>query len=129
MNFEELKTKFPKVYKACVDIGIEQERDRVVSHIELADKTGATKTALNAIRRGLTMSPSLFAAYVQAGRSRVELEARLEDEQALDEALLNVRLPRRGNSDTGAGAVLRHLQGLLDTKSGDANIEDLEVGE
>ena len=107
------------VLREGVQLGIEQERDRVVSHLELAEKTGATKTALNAIESGATMS--------QAGRAHIELEARLEDEQLVDEVLENVRLPRSSRTDPAAQEVLDHLRVMVDTKTGAANIEDLDL--
>jgi len=127
MNLEELKTKYPKVFQAAVEDGVKLERDRVCGHIQLGRDTGATKTALDAIKRGLTMTPALFTAYTQAGRAHIELALRLEDDVEVEAALLNARMPKSAYADP-AKDVFDRLQAMLDT-SGDSRIEDLEVGE
>ena len=129
MNLEELKTKYPKVFQAAVEDGVKLERDRVCGHIQLGRDTGATKTALDAIKRGLTMTPALFTAYTQAARAHIELEARLEDDDVVLSALENVKLPKSKFTDPKADAakeVLHRLQTMLDTSADDGRIEDLD---
>ena len=117
--------------EAAEQVGIEQERDRVCGHIQLGQKTGATKTAFDAIQRGLTMTPALFTAYTQAGRAHIELALRLEDDVEAEAALENIRMPKSAYADPAAKEVLDRLRVMLDTETGAANIEDLdlEVGE
>jgi hypothetical protein len=113
--------------EAAEQVGIEQERDRVCGHIQLGQKTGASKTAFDAIQRGLTMTPALFTAYQQAAQAHIELEARLEDDVVVEAALLNIKLPTSTHTDPAAKEVLHRLQTMLDTSADDGRIEDLEV--
>ena len=126
MDLETLKAELPKVYEAARLRGVNQERDRVTAHIALGKKVGAMSTALDAIRSGATMDPALFQRYAQAGRSRADIAARLEDDDIVQAVLLNAQeSPSSHVENSFEKQVADRFEALLDTSAADANIEDL----
>ena len=129
MNLEELKTKFPKVYKACVDIGIEQERDRATAHLQAGEKVGALKMAITAILNGEDLTPTHMGHYLQAARRGAELAAWIEDDDVVLDATEHAKRPPSRFTDPQAAAVYGELQRLVGGLDGDIAIEDLEADE
>jgi len=125
MDLQKLQTEYPELYKACVDIGIEQERDRSCGHIQLGEQCSAMKLAYAAILNGEDVTPTHYAHYLAAGRAHIELALRLEDDVEVEAALENARMPKSAYADPFEKQVTDRLAELLDTSSADARIEDL----
>lgn len=83
MNLEELRSQHPELYSQAVQVGVDQERDRVCAHLTMGEKSGDTKTAFAAIRDGSMMTQTLMATYMAAGMNRSDRETRqAETDQA-----------------------------------------------
>ena len=126
MNLQELKTLHPKVFRASVEDGVKRERDRVVAHIDLGQKTGDLAVALEAIKSGATMTTQIFRAYLAAARNRQDIADREADDAVVMAATQNVAPPPSKFGDPFEKAVVDRFLKLMDTSAGDANIEDLE---
>lgn len=96
MNEQELKAQHPELYAAVLetgrrgghDAGLEagraegqvSERKRVLAHLKLADTTGATKVARDAIESGAsTMDEGVFAEYQAAALNRAAIHDRQQE--------------------------------------------------
>jgi len=113
---------------AAKQVGVEQERDRVLAHLELGGNSSAMKLATSAIEAGEPMTPTHLDHYLQAARATAELALRLEDDDVVLSALENVKLPKSAYADPVAAAVFDQLSAMVGS-DGDLAIEDLEVGE
>ena len=125
MNLETLKTMFPKVYAAAVALGTQQEHDRITAHVTMGQKVGDLPLALRSVRNGAELV-AVMPHYLVAGRNRADIQARLEDDEAVEAALLNAKRPTQGGGSQ-ADAVIDRLQRLVGTGA-DVRIEDLEGG-
>jgi ClpP class serine protease len=92
MNTQELKEQHPDLYAAVLQegrsAGVEEgraageaaERKRVLAHLKLADTTGATKVARDAIESGAsTMDEGVFAEYQAAALNRSAIRDRQQE--------------------------------------------------
>jgi len=79
VDLETLKTEHPGVYAAAVELGVEKERDRVVAHLTLGDKSGDMQTAIEAISSGAGMTLALQAKYMSAGINNADMAKRVAD--------------------------------------------------
>jgi len=75
MDLAILKAQHPDVYAAVV----QEERDRVVAHLIMGEKTGAMETAVAAIKAGHGMTQTLTAEYLSAGLDRRDITAAAAD--------------------------------------------------
>lgn len=96
MNLEQLKAQHPDLYAAIVKDAKEEgkkegeanERKRVLAHLTLADSTGATKVARDAIASGAsTMDEAVHAAYLSASLNRGDQGRRQADSDTAAAAL------------------------------------------
>ena len=85
MDLEQLKAEHPAVYKAAVQVGVTQEHERVTAHLKLAE-TGDMKTALEAIDSGANLTQTIYAAHMAAALNRRDVNARDEDDKAVEDA-------------------------------------------
>jgi len=76
MDLDKLKAEHPDVYRAAVDHGVAQERDRVSAHLIMGQSSGDMETATKAIEDGSQMTASLSAKYQAAGMRRNAMEDR-----------------------------------------------------
>lgn len=97
MDLNELKAKHPDVYNAAVQVGINEERERVNAHLHMGKETAAMTVAIEAIEKGDGFGPMVTAKYVSAGMARNDQAARSEDDATAAEALANA-----GEGGTGA---------------------------
>ncbi len=79
MDLNTLKAQHPDVFKAAVEQGRAEERDRVSAHLTLGEKAGALDIAVKAIQDGEGLTQALTAQYVAAGMNRSDVSARAED--------------------------------------------------
>ena len=79
MDLTLLKKDFPGVYQAAVDEGISEERDRVLSHLELGEACGEMSVALNAIKDGSGLTAKLQSEYLSARMRSLEATYRVND--------------------------------------------------
>ena len=79
MDINELKTQHPATFAAAVQMGAEQERDRVSAHLTMGEASGDMATATAAIADGSEMTALLNAKYMAAGMKKSEQTARVED--------------------------------------------------
>ena len=129
MDLEQLQTQRPAIYKAAVAEGVKRERDRVVAHVELGQKTGDMRTVYASIESGAAMTPEIFAAYMSTGRNRADIAAREADDEAVHAAIENMKQPESAFGDPLQRQVTDRLVELLGHDDAGAAIEDLEVGE
>lgn len=118
MNEEELKAQHPELYAAIVEkarcagkaVGAEEgraageatERKRVLAHLKLADTTGATKVARDAIESGAsTMDEGVFADYQAAAFKRSAIADRQQETDAAAGAAAGASTPEAEGKDLG----------------------------
>ena len=111
---------------AAKQVGIEQERDRVLAHLELGGNSSAMKLATSAIEAGEPMTPTHMDHYLQAARAAAEIAAYAEDSAEVEAAILNARRPPSTHTDPEAAAVFARLSALVKGGDGDLAIEDLD---
>ena len=80
MDLTKLKAQHADVYAAAVQLGVDQERDRVGAHMTMGTASGDMKTATAAISDGSVMTAQLQATYMAAGMNRADIEARAGDD-------------------------------------------------
>lgn len=128
MNEEELKAQHPELYAALLDkgrrsaegaieearaAGVATERKRVLAHLKLADTTGATKVARDAIESGAsTMDEGVFADYQAAAFKRSAVTDRDAD-AATAAAAVNGAAPAKDAPD-----LQDQIVATLDSKKG-----------
>lgn len=128
MNEEELKAQHPELYAAVLDKGrrgadgaieeanakgVASERKRVLAHLKLADTTGATKVARDAIESGAsTMDEGVFAEYQAAALKRAAITDRDADASTAA-AAVGGAAPAKGAAD-----LQDQIVGLLDSRKG-----------
>ncbi len=100
MNLEELKAQHPKLYAAVLALGVQQERDRVVSHLDMGDAAKDVDAALRAIRDGDEMTAGHVANYSAAAMRRRDLTLAIEDDATTADATAGVR---QGQQDADFG--------------------------
>ena len=110
MDLEQLQADHPAVYKAAVEVGVQQERDRVVAHLQLG-RTGDMKVALKAIEEGSGMTQTTYSAHMAAAMSRLDVQARREDNNVVEEATNGAKAKQE--EDEFEQAVLTRLQALV----------------
>ena len=81
MNINELKAQHPEAYAEAVQMGVDQERDRVTGHLIMGEASGDMNTASSAIKEGEIMTATLNATYMAAGLNRRDIVQR-QDEDA-----------------------------------------------
>ena len=79
MDIESLKTQHPATFAAAVQLGKNEERDRVSAHLTMGEASGDMATATAAIADGSEMTALLNAKYMAAGMKKSEQMARVED--------------------------------------------------
>lgn len=79
MNLEKLRAEHPDVYAAAVKTGADNERDRVVAHLELAEGSGDVTAATDAIRAGDGITHAIQARHLKAAMLRRDVEASVSD--------------------------------------------------
>jgi len=80
MDLNELKAKYPDVYAAAMQVGVEGERDRVVAHLNMGAQAGIMATAVTAIKEGSAMTLTLQSEYMTAGMNRRDTDNRAADD-------------------------------------------------
>lgn len=85
MDLNQLKAEHPALYTAAVQMGAEEERDRVTAHLKLGQTSGDMDFAAKCIEDGKGFTASVQAHYMGAHMQRVEQNARAgESEGDLD---------------------------------------------
>lgn len=97
MDLEQLKAEHPAVYKAAVEVGVRQERERAEAHLKLAE-TGDLATALEAIKSGDDLTQKIYAAHMAAALNRRDRKSREEDDAAVADATENTAEPKKEDS-------------------------------
>lgn len=90
MDLDKLKAEHPAVYKAAVEVGVNQERDRVVAHLKLGE-SGDMKTALIAVKDGADITQTTYAAHMSAALNRRDVKARDDDNKVVEGATNGVK--------------------------------------
>jgi hypothetical protein len=127
MDLEQLKAEHPALFEAAKQIGIEQERDRIRSHVTMGQKVGDIGLALASIRNGATIM-EVMPHYLVAGKNRADIIARQEESDATQAILDGLAPPKRGDG-VGDQVAAKFLQLIGADEVGAANIEDLEAGQ
>jgi ATP-dependent protease ClpP protease subunit len=80
MDLKELKNSFPDVYQEAVNIGVNQEKERVNAHIILGKQANAMEKAVEFIQNGkLSSDLTVQAEYMATGMENQMKVARIED--------------------------------------------------
>lgn len=79
MDVKTLMLEHPDIYAAVVQIGVDEERDRVTAHLTMGSKSGAMDEAIKAIENGAGMTMSLQAKYMSAAMDKQAMQARIDD--------------------------------------------------
>jgi ClpP class serine protease len=80
MDIDTLRTQHPDVYAAAVQIGVNEERDRVTAHLVMGEASGDWATAHAAAQDGSAMTGAIQAKYMAAGMNRRDMDTRADDE-------------------------------------------------
>jgi hypothetical protein len=126
MDLQTLKAQHPDVYAAAfaegqakgiedgTTAGTAAERKRVSAHLKMADSTGATKVAHDAIRSGASvLDEEIHAEYVSAGLNRNAQTDRQEETDAAGTALEGAAASGDESQDLGD-----QVAGLMAAKLG-----------
>jgi ClpP class serine protease len=81
MDLETMKTEHSALFAQVVQIGVQQERDRVCAHLTMGGASGDMDTAVSAIKDGSDMTASLQATYLAAGMNKRDLSNREDDDK------------------------------------------------
>jgi ClpP class serine protease len=111
MDIEQLKSEYPAVYKAAVETGVHQERERVTAHLKLAE-SGDLETALEAIKGGSDLTQTIYAAHMAAALNRRDNQSRDEDDDAVKDAL-NGASTKQKDDETFQRNVVERLEALV----------------
>ena len=112
MDPEQLKAEHPAVYKAVVELGVQQERDRVQAHINLGE-TGDMKVALEAVKDGSDVTQSIYSAHLAAGINRRDIQSREDENEHVEGATNGAKTKHEDTEDEMLGQVLTHLKRLV----------------
>ncbi len=80
MNLEEFKKENPDLYAQVVQIGKDQERDRVKAHLTLAKQANCLDIAVKHIEDGTEFTNSVTAEYMAAGMKNQSIQNRKNDD-------------------------------------------------
>lgn len=86
MDLKTLQAQHPDVYAAAVQVGADEERDRVGAHLTMGKTSGAMDIAIAAITEGKGMTATLQAEYMAAGFNKRDQENRAADNTAANAA-------------------------------------------
>ena len=94
MDLKTLKAQHPDLYEAVLQLGIDQEKERVTAHLDMAEQLDATSVALDAIKAGTRVDhqPTL-AKYFAISRNRQDQTARADDDAVVVDATANAEAP------------------------------------
>ncbi len=94
MDLKTLKAQHPDLYEAVVQLGTDQEKERVTAHLDMAEQLDATDVALEAIKAGTRVDhqPTL-AKYFAISRNRQDQTARADDDAVVVDATANAEAP------------------------------------
>lgn len=112
MELQQLKAEHPAVYKAAVDLGVQQERERVTAHLKLG-KTGDLEAAIKAIEEGANVTQLTYADHMAAALNRRDTQARDEDNGVVESATNGAKTTHEDNEDELFGQVLTQLKALV----------------
>jgi len=76
MDIKELEKNHPDVYAAVFKLGVDEERDRVLGHLQAGEDSGDMQTAAASIRDGSKMTQALVAKYMGASLRKGSIAAR-----------------------------------------------------
>lgn len=80
MNLDELKKSNPELYAQAVQIGKDEEHDRVMAHITMGKESGSLDIAMKHIEAKDGFTSSVAAEYMAAGMKSKTVQARKDDE-------------------------------------------------
>jgi ClpP class serine protease len=112
MDLDTLKAEHPAVYRAALEVGAAEERDRVMSHLTMGQESGDMETAAKAIEEGSGMTATLQARYMAAGMRRTAIEDR-GDESAEAEGAAAAGAAPAGEQPTSEEAHAEAVAELL----------------
>lgn len=79
MNLDDFKKNNPDLYAQVVQIGVDQERDRVKAHLTLAKQANCLDLAVKHIEDGTGFTSSVSAEYMAAGMKNQSIQNRKDD--------------------------------------------------
>jgi ClpP class serine protease len=101
MDIKTLEKEHPELYQAVVQVGVDQERERVTAHLTMGKSHNALDVAFKAIDSGVTLNnQKVLADYFSAGRNAADHSARGQETQQAAE----VTGGAQSHSEKGAGA-------------------------
>ncbi len=100
MTRDELQSEHPKLYEAVLALGVQQERDRVIAHLDMGDAARDVDASIRAIRDGDEMTAGHIAHYSAAAMRRRDLTLAIEDDATTADATGGVR-PQQQDADFG----------------------------
>jgi len=79
MDLSTLKSEYPALFAEIVAIGVNQERDRVSSHLIMGQASGDMETAIAAVNDGHELTAKYTALYQAAALNRRDVQDRVDD--------------------------------------------------
>jgi|GEM_PF-3167138 len=122
-GLETLKRRHPEAYEAWVAEGVNQERARIRSHLQMAKLTPegtlglGLKAALKAIECGAPVDAEAMANYTEFAVNQRDINNRNSDDQAAMDAVLGVATPSADDNSLGA-QVARRFEELTGVQRG-----------
>lgn len=80
MNLDDLEKNHPELYAQVVQIGKDEEFDRVQAHITMGKQSGSLDIAVKNIEEKKTFTQSVAAEYMAAGMKNQSIQNRKDDE-------------------------------------------------
>lgn len=84
MNKDTLRLEHPALYAEMIELGVAQERDRVIAHVKMGEASGDTKTMMAALKDGSGMTMTIEADYKIAAMRRNDMDSRQEENPDLE---------------------------------------------
>lgn len=104
MDIKTLKAQHPQLAEELTREGVALERDRVVAHLTLGEKSGAMDVAVKAIKSGEGMTLTLQAEYMTAALNQRDTRSRQEESDEAGKALNGATPDKATQQDVGDAA-------------------------
>lgn len=113
MTPEDLRVQHRETYDAVMQLGVNQERDRVVAHVTMGETCGDMAIATEAIRSGDAMTQTLTARYLAAAVNRKDRSTRQDEAEAAKKATegANATAEQQGDLGDQVAAIMAERRG------------------
>lgn len=112
-TIEQLRQEHPSLFAKAMQLGVDEERDRVCAHLTYGAGAKAMDVAVKAIKDGSPMTETLRAEYMVAGRNAADLSAIAGDDAATSAAASDTNAPDKDKVELDAEYVANGIEDLF----------------